>query len=141
MTTIATKSQFAFDPVPTAFLTTSIAADLYTTPSNQAETLGDMARLSYLKASLKGMILLDASDTVVFDIHLKAGTTTLETVEVTITAGTRGEFEMADIDFSGVLGQQALTIVADVTTNGASANAQVYAKLNVEMPFFISGCD
>lgn len=135
------KTQLGFDKLPQSFDCSAVAAAVYATPVSVRERLGDLARLNYVRASLKGTVELSTSETVVLAVHLKAGAFDVE-VPVTITAGTRGEFSIDDIDVSTIVGQIPLYIEVDVdTASGGACTAKVAASLDLELPLIVAGCN
>lgn len=134
------KTQLNFDLSPAPFSVAAILAAAYATPTLLRERLGDLARLNYLRASLKGCIVLSTTETTTITVHLKAGAFDVEVV-VPISAGDRAEFEIPDIDVSAIVGQIPLYIEADVdVASGGACTAQVFASLDLEMPLVVAGC-
>lgn len=137
----ANKTQFSFDPAPESFAGNAIASDVYTTPTEFVERVGDLARLTFLRAALKAKIKLSASDSGTFTVKLMAAGQLIASESVAIAAGTVGYVKIDDIDLSalsaGISGQTGLSVAVDVTAATAAATAQVIATLDVEHPIVI----
>lgn len=137
----ANKTQFGFDPSPDSFAGNAVANDVYSTPATFAERVGDLARMTFLRGTLRAKIRLSASDTGVFTVKLLAAGTVIASGSITITSGTVGYLKIYDIDLSalsaGISGQTALTVAVDVTTATTSATAECIASLDVEHPIVI----
>ena len=142
MTEFANKTQLNFDLNPESFAVDAILAAVYATPSELMETLDDLSRLSYLRASVKGSIEVSASGSPVLTVHLKDGVSLDQEAVVTFSSDTRVNFEIPNIDLSSVGGSSGLYIEVDVDTahGTGSTTGKVYAQLNIEHPVIFAGC-
>jgi hypothetical protein len=135
----ANRSQFIFDPNPATFVGSAVANNVYSTPADLREKLGDLARLTYNRAEFSGVLEIGASDTATFTVRLTDGTTNYASATVQITAGTRSTFKVSDVDLSAVKGGTLLYIAVDVTEATAATTGRVWGKLTVEHPVVIAG--
>lgn len=135
----ANRSQFVFDPNPAAFVGSAVANNVYATPADLREKLGDLARLTYTRAEFSGVMEIGASDTAAFTVRMTDGSTNYATATVSIAAGTRGTFSVSDVDLSAVKGGTKLYIAVDVTEATAATTGRVWGKLTVEHPVVIAG--
>ena len=97
MSQFANKTQLGFDPLPESFSVNSIAAGVYETPLECRETLSDLARLAFLRASMSGALELSAVGTCTATVSVTDGATVYGSVVVAIVAAQRANFSLVDV--------------------------------------------
>ena len=133
----ANKTQFNFDPMPESFSVAATGDDAYVTPVELRESISDLARLSYTRATIKGKVTLDAAGTATVAVRLTDGITDFVDISVN-TAGAKVAYFSQTIDVSSISGAAILRIVGDVDVADAARTAQVVAALDIEHPVVIS---
>lgn len=133
----ANKTQFNFDPMPESFSVAATGDDAYVTPVELRESISDLARLSYTRATIKGKVTLDAAGTATVAVRLTDGITDFVDISVN-TAGAKAAYFSQTIDVSSISGAAILRIVGDVDVADAARTAQVVAALDIEHPVVIS---
>tara|TARA_R110000772_G_scaffold39159_2_gene92228 strand:+ start:1144 stop:1563 length:420 start_codon:yes stop_codon:yes gene_type:complete len=135
---IASLSSIHFDPAPAVMTLTVIADDVYNTPDGVKQTVGQISRQNYVDATLRGSVILSASDTCVLTIRLTDGATDFGSEQITLTAVDRYDFAIDAINLKRVGGATPLYVAVNVDTATAAATGQIYAQLQVEFPLVIS---
>ncbi len=137
----ANKTQFNFDPLSVSGIDLVTAGDAYETDANHRETLGDLARLSDLRAKFRYSLELNQATTAgVLNIKLMAGTVELHAFQVDASTGTRFT-GVAEVDVSEIAASTAMRVLVNVGTScDASTTGTIAAALNIEHPVVITGC-
>lgn len=135
------KTQFNFDPLSVSGIDLVTAGEAYATDANHRETLGDLARLSDLRAKFRYSLELNqATANGVINVRLMAGTVELHEFAVDVSAGTRFTGAV-DVDVSQVAASTALRVVVNVGTSAdAGTTGTIAAALDVVHPVVIVGC-
>lgn len=136
---ISALTQFHFDQAPAAATLTSVADGVYVTPDELQEDIKSLSRLAYLNSTFSGTVLLSASDTVTVDVVLTDGVETFATETVVITATTRADFKVENINLKCASGNLPIYVQLNVTSAAAAATGQIFSKLTTEYPLINLG--
>lgn len=134
------KSHLLFEPAASLAFAVDVVATPYSTPVGNHVELGDLARLQYLKGSLRYNLQLSAGDGALDCIvKLKNGATVLGQVSIDADGAQQyaGQFV---VNIGDVLGADNLTIEVEVAiASGGGVTATIAAALEVESPLIIGG--
>ena len=133
------KTQLQMEPGASAAIDLATAAEAYTTPEHLRAQLGDLARLSYLRATWSVDLAADAASTAIATVELLAGATVVASTEIDLGGNTRAGAQQA-VDVSGVAGSAPLSIRVTVTTAEAGRTAVLRSCVELEHPLIISNC-
>lgn len=133
------KTQLQMEPGASEAIDLGTAAEAYTTPEHLRTQLGDLARLSYLRATWSVDLAADAASTAIATVELLAGATVVASTEIDLAGGTRAGAQQA-VDVSGVAGSAPLSIRVTVTTAEAGRTAVLRSWVELEHPLMISNC-
>lgn len=134
----AQRSALHFEPGESASFAMDATGTLYATPSGAQAELKDLARLSYLNASLRWRLSLSAADsTGDATVQVKAGATVVGSVAIAFDGASvyRGDFRVNLADAYGAT-PLTLEVVGD-TAAGAGVTGTVAAVLDVEHPLVV----
>jgi len=139
MSKFAQVSHVVLDMIPASI--DSSGANATNTPAELILSASDIWECSNLRLKLQSDLVLDASDTVTVTTDIKrtdrdGSETTLETVTVVITAGTRGQASKY-VDISAMQHDDTLRLTTTTTVLG-TANYQVFNTLIFEAPFQVN---
>ncbi|WP_342632490.1 hypothetical protein [Marinobacter alkaliphilus] len=136
----ANKSTLIFDPAPETVADTSAGGIVYQTPDVHRVTLGDLARLTYIKGKFRATFERDGTGET-FNIKLQGGGVDIVTKEV-VTNGAGRYLINENAILSQVNGEVPLSVVVEMPT-GAAGSCKLSALLEVEHPIVITavgGC-
>lgn len=140
MTDFANLTAVPMDPAPPAAALDAIATDVYVTPAQWRVSLGDLARLSYLRARWRAALELSAAGAGQVTVRLTDGATTLASWVVDTSAGVI-QHQDAEVDLAAVSGTAALRLALDVDTAApGGTTGRLWGALVLEHPLVIGGC-
>lgn len=136
----ANKTVLPFQPGLSNAVAVDAVAEAYITPADFRETLGDLARLSYLKARAAYRVELSgASAGGTAEVILRHGSTDIVLATLDLSTGTTFTGASA-VDLSALAGATEMALVLNVTAAAdAGVTAQVAGKLELEHPVVIAG--
>lgn len=132
------KTQVVFEPDAVSGIDLGTTGEQYRTPTIWREQLGDLARLSYLRALLVVELTASAASNAVVTLSLETATGSVWSQDFTF-AGTSVSATV-EPDLSTVKGSAPLALVVTVGTADAGKTAQLRAKMTLEHPLVISNC-
>lgn len=135
---IATLASLIFDQSPIAATITAIADNVYTTPEALRKKLGQFVRAGYLEATLKGSVVLSASDTCDLRVRLTDGVEDYATVALDINASDRIDFSIENVNLRRISGNTPVYLALDVTAGASAATALLYGQLEIEFPVVVA---
>lgn len=137
---LSSKAVLPFDPLPVAAAADATGV-IYTTPAVHRYSLGGLAGLDWLRASARVAVRLNqssAAGTAIVRLKTANGVVHQETVE--LAAGQNQDIK-ADLDLSLVSGGALMRWEVEMDSAAdASTTAQVFASIEIESPFVVSGC-
>lgn len=137
----ANKTQFGFEPGAIEPVASTSAAVVYTTPAELRETLEDLARLKYIRATFKGKVQFSAGESAAkVVVRLRDSATVYAEATVQAAGGEKVyPFRVDNVDLSQVAGGARLYVEAEVLTTGTETFSAP-AQLDVIHPLVVSGC-
>lgn len=133
----ANKSHLVLEKIAAPVTLTAAASAVYSTGSGERAKLGDLSRLSYVKAKGIGVLTLEGATGGDVTVKFKQGTTELGSATIALTGATRHAFEV-NLEVSGVNGYDNIYLELDVD-NVATQNGSIASVIEVEHPIVIGG--
>ena len=133
------KTQVHFEPGQSGSVDIGVTGEQYRTPAHWREKLGDLARLSYLRATAVIEVKASAASTAVVTVSIEGAAGALLSQELNFS-GTDSVVLESELDLSTVKGHEPLAVVVNVGTADAGKTATVRGKLTLEHPLVISNC-
>ncbi|PHR67951.1 hypothetical protein [Alcanivorax sp.] len=131
-------TQMEFEPGAAGGISLAVAEEAYSTPVHLRPSLGDLSRLSYIRAKWAVDLDTTAAGTADVTVQLKAGATVVAERQFPAVSGRVGE--LLEVDISAVPGSAALAVHVVVDTLEAATEASLKSWLQVEHPLVISNC-
>lgn len=132
------STQMEFEPGASAQISLDTAQEAYATPVHLRPRLGDLARLSFIRARWAIDLDTTATGTAVVTVQMKAGATVVAEKQFSAVNGRVGE--QVEVDISSVPGSSSLSLHVVVDTVEAATTAVLKSWLLVEHPLMISNC-
>lgn len=142
----ATRSNFYFERIPPEMTTGGGGGVVYTTPARARVALGDLARMTYLRARFRALILFEASapNNSEFRIKLTDGVRDYVNEYFNTDGSTLRYYIDQRVDLSDAAPDNELYMsFEDISgpDNAGDAGAEVFPVLTVDVPLIVlDGC-